>query len=178
MKWIHLLLMVVLMPLLSPAQTDSDIKAKEKFKGRFGNGTSSGGTNGGPGTGNGKWTGKGTTLEEYNYITKGYKIQIESGLDMKKGYTLKFISQQTTGYGDTFIQALYREGETTPCCIMLKVTRPTIIKTEMYLCVPHHDTSPEIWQKFMDSINTNDARLSNMIAQALGKTVAYFAQNN
>jgi len=28
----------------------------------------------------------GTTLEEYNYITKGYKVQIESGLDMKKGY--------------------------------------------------------------------------------------------
>lgn len=26
-----------------------------------------------------------TTQEEYNYITKGYKIQLESGLDMKKG---------------------------------------------------------------------------------------------
>ncbi len=29
-----------------------------------------------------------TTQEEYNYITKGYKIQVESGLDMKKGYIL------------------------------------------------------------------------------------------
>lgn len=27
-----------------------------------------------------------TTEEEYNYMTKGYRIQVESGLDMKKGY--------------------------------------------------------------------------------------------
>ena len=27
-----------------------------------------------------------TTLEEWNYMTKGYEIQINSGLDMKRGY--------------------------------------------------------------------------------------------
>ena len=32
-----------------------------------------------------------TTLEEYNYISKGYKIQLESGLDMKRGYLLEDI---------------------------------------------------------------------------------------
>jgi len=30
-------------------------------------------------------TGK-TTEEEYNYMTKGYKLQMDGGLDMKKGY--------------------------------------------------------------------------------------------
>lgn len=29
-----------------------------------------------------------TTDEEYNYVTKGLKIQMESGLDMKKGYEI------------------------------------------------------------------------------------------
>ena len=29
-----------------------------------------------------------TTEEEYNYITKGYQIQLSSGLDMKKGYAV------------------------------------------------------------------------------------------
>jgi hypothetical protein len=29
-----------------------------------------------------------TTEEEYNYMIKGYDIQISSGLDMKKGYTI------------------------------------------------------------------------------------------
>lgn len=28
-----------------------------------------------------------TTLEEYNYMTKGFMIQLESSLDMKKGYS-------------------------------------------------------------------------------------------
>jgi len=31
-------------------------------------------------------TGK-TSEEEYNYMTKGYQIQLSSGLDMKKGYS-------------------------------------------------------------------------------------------
>ena len=30
-----------------------------------------------------------TTMEEYNYITKGYKIMLESGLDLKEGYEIK-----------------------------------------------------------------------------------------
>ena len=30
-----------------------------------------------------------TTREEYAYMTKGIKVQMESGLDMKKGYVLK-----------------------------------------------------------------------------------------
>ena len=29
-----------------------------------------------------------TTVEEYNYVSKGYKVQLESGLDMKKGYEM------------------------------------------------------------------------------------------
>lgn len=32
-----------------------------------------------------------TTMEEYNYLTKGLKIQIDSGLDMKKGYAIDTI---------------------------------------------------------------------------------------
>ncbi len=30
----------------------------------------------------------GTTMEEFNYVTKGLKIQLDSGLDMKKGYEI------------------------------------------------------------------------------------------
>ncbi|WP_421799825.1 hypothetical protein [Haliscomenobacter sp.] len=41
---------------------------------------------------------QGTTQEEYNYVTKGYKIQQESGLDMKKGYSIKLYPEtQTNG---------------------------------------------------------------------------------
>ncbi len=37
-----------------------------------------------------------TTIEEYNYITKGYKTMIESGLDMKKGYSFKDLGNYTS----------------------------------------------------------------------------------
>ena len=39
-----------------------------------------------------------TTEEEYNYITKGYKVQFESGLDMKKGYILKDMGEWNLKY--------------------------------------------------------------------------------
>lgn len=32
------------------------------------------------------------TQEEYNYLTKGLRVQEESGLDMKKGYELKMLA--------------------------------------------------------------------------------------
>ncbi|MCF6294871.1 MAG: hypothetical protein L3J25_04190 [Flavobacteriaceae bacterium] len=32
-----------------------------------------------------------TTLEEYNYLTKGYKLDKETGRDLKSGYELKYI---------------------------------------------------------------------------------------
>jgi hypothetical protein len=39
----------------------------------------------------------GTTLEEYNYVTKGYAVQIEQGLDMKAGYEFATF---LNGYGE------------------------------------------------------------------------------
>lgn len=39
----------------------------------------------------------GTTLQEYNYMTKGYKIQLDSGLDEKKGYHVTDIETVTSG---------------------------------------------------------------------------------
>lgn len=50
-----------------------------------------------------------TTMEEYNYMTKGYKIQIESGLDMKKGYFLKDIGEHQIGNYHFTIKNLVRE---------------------------------------------------------------------
>jgi hypothetical protein len=41
--------------------------------------------------------GQKTTEEEYNWMSKGYKVMITSGLDMKKGY----IFDDTQEYGET-----------------------------------------------------------------------------
>lgn len=34
----------------------------------------------------------GTTMEEYNYITKGYKTTVDQGLDLKAGYRTEVLS--------------------------------------------------------------------------------------
>lgn len=46
-----------------------------------------------------------TTIEEWNYCTKGYEIQLESGLDMKKGY---FISRTISIYNPQLKSGLLR----------------------------------------------------------------------
>ena len=34
-----------------------------------------------------------TTITEYNYLTKGYKLDLETGRDLKEGYRLELIKQ-------------------------------------------------------------------------------------
>jgi hypothetical protein len=50
-----------------------------------------------------------TTMEEYNYLIKGYKIQVESGLDMKKGYYFNEIGEHQIGAYHFTIKNLVRE---------------------------------------------------------------------
>lgn len=101
-----------------------------------------------------------TTQEEYNYITKGYKVQIESGLDMKKGYSLKDLGDWGLNKGtekrSCFFKALIREGQSKPCAIMMIYKRTDISNgAEYYICIPSINSSDEIWQQTLDFINTN-----------------------
>ncbi len=50
-----------------------------------------------------------TTVEEYNYLTKGYRIQIETGLDMKSGYTLQDAGTYKTSSRSCNFKALIRK---------------------------------------------------------------------
>jgi len=114
-----------------------------------------------------------TTLEEYNYLTKGYKIQIESGLDMKKGYTLKYLLESVIQFKTKFY-GLYRDDETSPCAILaIQDVKTLISPTTYYICIPHYKSSSEIWDKFrLQNINGID------ITVGFAKCAAYFAQNN
>lgn len=97
-----------------------------------------------------------TTLEEYNYLTRGYKIQLESGLDMKSGYEIKDAGSYAVTYGngtfsrDVKFMHLYRIGEEIPCATLAIFSRSNTTYEEYY-CIPHIDSSSEIWnQAFRD----------------------------
>lgn len=100
-----------------------------------------------------------TTEEEYNYVTKGYKVQMESGLDMKKGYTLKDLGNWSLNFGsdgtrEATFKGLYRDNSDKPCAIMLIYTRPSTNYKEYY-CIPTIDAPSNLWDKTLTQINSH-----------------------
>lgn len=120
-----------------------------------------------------------TTQEEYNYITKGYKVQIESGLDMKKGYS--FQDYGTWGLAESGakreceFKGLVRSGQTKPCAILMIYRRTDIPDgAKYYICIPSGDAT-ELWQQTLKIIkeDLNDSDLmQNAIIWALMKFVS------
>ena len=116
----------------------------------------------------------GTTETEYNYITKGYKIQRESGLDMKKGYTFKDLNNNFYGIYKMQFKGLYRENEQTPCAIMIIMNYDG--DTD-YVCIPHYESDKNIWKMYADYIESLGER-SKALSWGIAKCAAYFARNN
>jgi len=105
---------------------------------------------------------EGTTIEEYNYLTKGYKIQIESGLDMKKGYVLKnvpgYFSDKMSYTNDNLFKResnyklLYKDGSTKPCAILMILTvyHKSKLTGTHYFCIPTYNSN--LWLNFKEDL--------------------------
>ena len=91
-----------------------------------------------------------TTLEEYNYLSKGYKIQIESGLDMKKGYNIEDVGDWSIFFDsrkfsrNASFKFLYKEGIDKPVATLM-IQKRSDTDHVVYYCIPHIDSSEEIW---------------------------------
>ena len=116
-----------------------------------------------------------TTMEEYNYVTKGYQIQLESGLDMKKGYRLEYITETSavmagdSSYRKTEFKALYRGSDSSLAAIMCTysfVVNGKTISTD-YLCIPQPGSSKEIWSNVYQKISEYTGEASNALTLGL-----------
>ena len=91
-----------------------------------------------------------TTLEEYKYLTKGYKIQVESGLDIKEGYEMKYghttIHRKSSFNRNIEFKYLYRVEEEYPCATLLIMER-TDTDYKDYLCIPAINSSSDLWEQ-------------------------------
>lgn len=100
---------------------------------------------------------EGTTEEEFLYITKGYKIQQESGLDMKRGYFFRDLGShgislpknESTTYWRVKIQPLYRESNPQfPCAIMMIIRKGVEGRekeeSQEFYCIANPNSSREI----------------------------------
>ncbi len=76
-----------------------------------------------------------TTEEEYNYMTKGYKVQVESGLDMKKGYVMEDTSPIIRGNYEFTVKFLKRES-TNQLAGVLIVAKSNVSGNSYYMGLP------------------------------------------
>lgn len=95
-----------------------------------------------------------TTLVEFNYLTKGYQIQIESGLDMKKGYHLIPLNKTSIKGSDNITRnlevKLLKRGSEKKACATLIIFNTDQNNTPFYFCIPGIKSSNDIWQKAND----------------------------
>jgi hypothetical protein len=123
-----------------------------------------------------------TTLEEYNYLTKGYRVQIESGLDMKKGYTFSDIPSFRISYSngvaiDADFKALYKEGQKIPqalLCIFSRSDNPI----KEYICIPQFGSSKEIWDSTRVKLaSVQGEEDAGALMYGLAKLGSYYSMN-
>jgi hypothetical protein len=96
-----------------------------------------------------------TTMEEYNYVTKGYQIQIESGLDMKKGYEIEFIDSMSNGDRFTELKSLIRTKDNSRKIAAYMIVYSKNGSPKEYICIPNFKSSEEILKKYWTQLNTS-----------------------
>jgi hypothetical protein len=111
-----------------------------------------------------------TTVEEYNYLTKGYKVQVESGLDMKKGYSFQDMGQVKHGSYSFDIKGLIRDAKK-ELAGLLVVTKSDISGKSYYVCIPINNA--ELFAKYYADINAWDEALTTSYCYVVS---AYFGQ--
>lgn len=107
-----------------------------------------------------------TTVKEYNYLTKGLKIQLESGLDVIDGYSLLRGENKKLGNYNFNAQYLYKKSENKIKAMSIIITSNVSGKT-YYLCVPYQNK--QLLVEYWNSINVFDETMS--------RTFVYFMSN-
>ena len=102
-----------------------------------------------------------TTLEEYNYVTKGYKVQIESGLDMKKGYEFTSIDTVSTKIATAEMKILFRLKENKKEIAAYLIVYLRQGRNVEYICIPNPKSDNEILQKYYSVLWDGSAEASS-----------------
>ena len=102
-----------------------------------------------------------TTEIEYNYITNGYKIQKESGLDMKVGYSFMDMNKVTIGTYTYDVKALIRNEKFEIAGLMVVTTSSSWGNT-YYFCIPIGNS--ELNERYFNQLNTWDKAITTPYA--------------
>ncbi len=118
-----------------------------------------------------------TSEEEYNYLTQGYKLHLENGSDLKKGYVLNKVNEYIGGMDNQFNISHYyfietESNKTKAILFIVKKEKGDKDKTK-YLCLPINNN--ELFKKFrIDEVNLGlsmEYLLSSYSMNEFSKTV-------
>ena len=132
-----------------------------------------------------------TTEEEYNYLTKGYKIQVDNGLDMKKGYSFVNMGPKS-GFSLSFTESfglkttivtrtikfkgLVRDGEEKVCAILCICEREDT-GFKQYICIPSYNASTQMWENTQNDMNKLTSEWKKVMIYALSQLNALQVEN-
>lgn len=110
----------------------------------------------------------GTTLKEYNYVTKGYATQVDLGLDILSGYELLDLGSSSIITGDEgeinvelkkFRNSSIMDSSNYPGPwsetnrATMVIIRSSTYDFKLYLCIPNYYSSQDLWDKYLDEIS-------------------------
>jgi hypothetical protein len=103
-----------------------------------------------------------TTVDEYNYLTKGYKTQIESGLDMKVGYSLKDLGEYSSKSRSCEFKALVKKANNKTVGTLAIFHAVSLVGTKKtyYFCIPtagSDNSVMEMYTKSLTELSSEDA---------------------
>ena len=94
-----------------------------------------------------------TTSDEYNYLTKGYKIAMESGLDLKKGYGFIEVSTYDDPLYSFSFNQFVRTNNNEVCAIMVSAYSK-LWGNKYYYCIPLNNL--DLYSLYMDNLKKWD----------------------
>ncbi|TRW98504.1 hypothetical protein [Flavobacterium gawalongense] len=112
----------------------------------------------------------GTTLDEYNYMTKGYKIQVSSGLDVKKGYRVDDVTSYATPLYDFNFKSLVREKDGVSAGLILVATSK-MWSNVYYLGIPVDNA--QLFGVFNADVNLWDESMTTAYSEASSYLMAH-----
>lgn len=118
-----------------------------------------------------------TTNDEYNYSVRGYQIQIESGLDMKKGYEIQEMGEYLAGTRYASLKKLLRvkNNRKEIACYILYYEKSGAQKE--YICIPHPDSDPNLFGLYWKKLYNGSTYASERLQLLLYLTTKYLNWN-
>ena len=109
-----------------------------------------------------------TSVDEYNYLTKGYKIAVDSGLDLKKGYGFREVaSHNELNYKFSFNQFV-RTG-TNEVCAILVYANSKLWGNSYYICIPLNNS--DLYSLYVANLKTWDKEILIAYSTALSSYI-------